>query len=377
MKKLLNLLAVSILAVTASTNLINTKVMNFSQNFKKNINFSQNNQKVQRYDSLNLVNKNILNNSINNAIQNINTNSKEINLTIDGKNYNYKDEILKIFSNKKSLLKTNNQYEQFLNQNNNYQKNQLGMSFPMNYDGVYFPWWGLGDYFYWYMSSNTVKKIQQFLGWSEPVAATAIMSILTSLGIIGAFAPVLTLMLMTLPASFYLDNVPSYDNGNGVYVGISILPSPIIFEVGSQDKYISKVNSFEVDYKFTDNDYITACVDEQGVNILLNYYYNYKPIPSDETVEKDNETVNNLVNNYLKKLSIVDKTGLGGSITNQDYTDWANTFLNVNSWSKLEHLQDFVNKNNDFHSIDIRTQRGNGEWGEQYYSQDYEIWKNS
>ncbi|WP_308149854.1 hypothetical protein [Spiroplasma sp. AdecLV25b] len=157
-----------------------------------------------------------------------------------------------------------------------------------------------------------------------------------------------------------------------------MLPIPIICQSGSQDEYISKINSFEVDYKVFDSDYITSCVDEQGVNTLLNYYYNYKPIPSDTTLENDDQTVNNLVNNYLKKALIrIDNTGLGGSITNQDYIDWSNTFLNINSWPSWEHLQNFVNKNNDFYSIDIRTQRGTDEWGERYYSSDYEIWKNS
>jgi len=155
------LLTVSVLIGTSGVNLVNTKCFtNNASSFKNSLTTQQNNnQTMTRYDSLNLVNEKSLNNAINSTIKNINKKCKnDINWTVNGKNYNYKNELLKVFSNKENLLTTNNQYEQFLSQNNNYQKNNLGLSFPMNYDGVYFPWWGFGDYFYWYMSSAILLK---------------------------------------------------------------------------------------------------------------------------------------------------------------------------------------------------------------------------
>ncbi|WP_342257773.1 hypothetical protein [Spiroplasma endosymbiont of Nomada ruficornis] len=339
---------------------------------------------MQRYDSLNLVDTQNLNSAINITIKNINDKcKKDINYTVNEKNYNYKYELLKIFSNTDNLLKTNNQYEQYLNQSNNCQKNKLGISFPMNYNGVYFPWWGFGDYFYWYMSSNTVKKIQQYLAYGQASFVLAVNSILLASGIGSPLIPLVDACLLTFTASWYMDNVSSYDNGKGVYLGISILPAPTIFEVGSQDKYISEVNSFEVDYKFLAADYITTCIDEQGVNFLLNYY----------NKNNNDNFADNVINPYLKQLTPVDHTGAGGSITNQDYTDWSNDFVqNDPFWTNNvyhSHLKDFVFYHLNFRSIDIRTQRGDtyshdpslGPYPDKdiyrEYSNTWEIWKNS
>ncbi|MBP1527281.1 MAG: hypothetical protein H9Q66_05105 [Spiroplasma ixodetis] len=374
MKKLLSLLTVSVLIGTSGVNLVNTKLFtNNASGFKNRLTTQQNNnQTMTRYDSLNLVNEKSLNNAINSTIKNINKKCKnDINWTVNGKNYNYKNELLKVFSNKENLLTTNNQYEQFLSQNNNYQKNNLGLSFPMNYDGVYFPWWGLGDYFYWYMSSDTVKKIQQYLAYGQAAFVLAVNSILLASGVGGPLITLVDACLFTFTASWYMDNVPSFDNGNGVYLGISILPAPTIFEVGSQDKYISKVNSFEVDYKAFDGDYITACVDEQGVNFLLNYYNYYVNNQDFVLAEK-------YFLPYLKSLKPIDNTGWGGSITEKDYTDWGFSFwLNDNRIARKNGtkslLENFVNQNPNFKSIDIRTQRDSVAMD----AETWEIWKNS
>lgn len=123
----------------------------------------------------------------------------------------------------------------------------------MNYNGVYFPWWGFGHYFYWYMSSDVYQKFYKVFGWgnTNTITDAAIMAFLGSCKIAAEFLPVLGLMLLTLASSFYIDTgLKEYNDGNGIYLGISILPSPTIFEIGNQDKYISKVNSFEVDYRF-------------------------------------------------------------------------------------------------------------------------------
>ncbi|WJG71372.1 hypothetical protein [Spiroplasma ixodetis] len=327
---------------------------------------------MQRYDSLNLVDNQDLNDAIHSTINNINNKcKKDINYTVNGKNYNYKDQLLKIFSNKDNLLKTNNQYEQYLIQSNNYQKNKLGISFPMNYNGVYFPWWGFGDYFYWYMSSNTVKKIQQYLAYGQPAFVLAVNSILLASGVGGLLITLVDACLFTFTATWYMDKVASFDSGNGVYLGISILPAPTIFEVGSQDKYISKVNFFEVDYRFLAADYITTCLDEQGVNLLLNLYnqpYETKALYSDT------------INNYLKSLKSIDKTGAGGYISKWDYQTLTYTFImkdnqgfasGYGSYSKLQKL---ANDIKDFKSIDIRTTRTDPEGS---YNNYYQIWKNS
>lgn len=314
----------------------------------------QNNQKVQRYDSLNLVDEKTLNDAFSNTIKNINAKANvKTNINFEGKSYNYKDSLIKFFSNKQNLMNTNNQYEQFLNQSNNYQKNKLGISFPMNYNGLYFPWWGFGNYFYWYMSSDVYQKFYKAFGWGQPFSASAVLAFLKYVGIAAESIPLLALMLMALPASFYIDTAfQKYDDGKGIYLGISILPAPIIFEIGNQDKYISKTNSFEVDYKFCAADYMTTCIDEQGVNYLLNYY----------NQQNTDDFANNVLTPYLKQLTPIDHTGLGGGITNQDYTDWSQSFVqNDPFWvNKIyhSHLKDFVYFHPHFETIDIRTQRG-------------------
>lgn len=383
MKKILSLLTASVLVGTSGVNLVNTKLFtNNTSNSKTILTTTQQNntQAMTRYDSLNLVNEKSLNNAINSTIKNINKKCKnDINWTVNGKNYNYKNELLKVFSNKENLLTTNNQYEQFLSKNNNYQKNNLGLSFPMNYDGVYFPWWGFGDYFYWYMSSDTVKKVQQYLAYGQAAFVLAVNSILLASGVGGPLITLVDACLFTFTASWYMDNVPSYDNGNGVYLGISILPAPTIFEVGSQDKYISKVNSFEVDYRFLAADYITTCIDEQGINYLLNYY----------NKNNSDNFADNVISPYLKQLTAVDHTGAGGSITNQDYTDWSHSFIqNDPFWTNNiyhSHLKDFIFYNPNFRSIDIRTKRGYNTTVMEdpydpihhHYDDTWEIWKNS
>lgn len=373
MKKILSMLAISILVGTSSTNLVNNNIISInSQSLNKVLNktkFTEKNKTLQRYDSLNLVDTQNLNSALNSTIKNINDRcKKDINYTVNEKNYNYKDELLKIFSNKDNFLKTNNQYEQYLNKSNNCQKNKLGISFPMNYNGLYFPWWGFGDYFYWYMSSDTVKKIQQYLGYGQASFVLAVNAILLASGVGGPLITLVDACLLTFTASWYMDNVPSYDNGNGVYLGISILPAPTIFEVGSQDKYISEVDSFEVDYKAFDGDYITACVDEQGVNFLLNYYDN----------NQDFILAEKYFLPYLKSLKPIDNTGWGGSITEKDYTDWGFSFwLNDNIIARKNGtksvLENFVNQNPNFKSIDIRTQRDSAAMD----AETWEIWKNS
>lgn len=382
MKKLISLLGAMTLVGTSGANLVNTKLFtNNVSSYKNSLTTQQNNNQVMtRYDSLNLVDEKTLNDGISKTTKKINDNCKDINLPINGKNVNYKDELLNIFSNKENLLKTNNQYEQFLNKNSNYQKDKLGISFPMNYDGVYFPWWGFGDYFYWYMSSDTVKKIQQYLAYGQAGFVLAVNSILLASGVGGPLITLVDTCLFTFTASWYIDNVPSYDNGNGVYLGISILPSPIIFEVGSQDKYISKVNSFEVDYRFLAADYITTCIDEQGINYLLNYY---------NKNNSDNFFADNVISPYLKQLTPVDHTGASGSITNQDYTDWSHSFVqNDPFWTNNiyhSHLKDFIFYNPNFRSIDIRTKRGYNTTVMEdpydpihhHYDDTWEIWKNS
>ncbi|WP_342257826.1 hypothetical protein [Spiroplasma endosymbiont of Nomada ruficornis] len=123
----------------------------------------------------------------------------------------------------------------------------------------------------------------------------------------------------------------------------------------NQDKYISKVNSFEVDYKFLVSDYITACIDEQGVNFILNYYNNYSDESSWISAEK-------YLLPYLKSLKPINNTSWGDSITEKDYKDWAWRFwLNDSRLAKKNNsksiLENYVNKKPDFKSIDIRSQR--------------------
>ncbi|WP_342266481.1 hypothetical protein [Spiroplasma endosymbiont of Villa modesta] len=112
-------------------------------------------------------------------------------------------------------------------------------------------------------------------------------------------------------------------------------------------------------------------IDEQGVNFILNYYNNYSDESSWISAEK-------YLLPYLKFLKPIDNTGWGGSITEKDYKDWAWSFwLNDSRLAKKNNsksiLENYVNKNSDFKSIDIRTQRsGLGD-----ADLTWEIWKNS
>lgn len=111
---------------------------------------------------------------------------------------------------------------------------------------------------------------------------------------------------------------------------------------------------------------------------LLNYY-----------TKNNNTFADNLISPYLKQLTLIDNTGWGGSITNQDYTDWVHSFIQNDSFSlnkkNHSHLKDFVNDNPNFKSIYIRTQRGfwSGAMDDYplpckyVYSDTWEIWKNS
>jgi len=379
MKSLLKSLAVLTLSSVSGLSLTNFSFQNAkvvkTLNINNKSNLKANNTPFKRYDSLNLVNSDALNTANQKAIKTIQNTKNISNKTFNGQTY--QDALLQIFNNK-LFLKNNNKYENLLSNNQN--SSSLGISFPMNYNGVYFPWWGFGDYFYWYISSDVVKKINQLIGWGEPITATAILSVLTSCGIIGPFAASLGIMLMTLPGSWYMDNVPSYDNGNGVCVGISILPSPIIFEVASQDKYVSQIDSFTVDYKFLGADYITVCLDEQGINFLLNYY--------NQNRSGDGYAVN-ILKPYFKTLTAIDNTGWGGYIQDSDYTDMAYSLINNDHFYQNNvlhsYLKDFVYYHPNFKSIDIRTQREyatTDAWDPYdpmhiHYSTDWEIWKNS
>lgn len=127
---------------------------------------------MTRYDSLNIVDEQSLNNSFSNAINNINN---KANPNLNYKNFNYKQSLIKLFNNKKNIINANNQYENFLKNKSNYQKNNLWISFPMNYNDVYFSWWGFSDYFYLYLSSSVTHEITRFI---NSAGYTAILKIL-------------------------------------------------------------------------------------------------------------------------------------------------------------------------------------------------------
>lgn len=157
------------------------------------------------------------------------------------------------------------------------------------------------------------------------------------------------------------------------------MPTPLIFEAGSQDKYISKANSFEVDYRFLAADYLTTCIDEQGVNFLLNYY----------NQKNNGDFADNVISPYLKQLTAIDDTDAGGGITNEDYSDWAHSFVQNDSFSlnnvTHSHLKDFVYNHRNFRTVDIRTKRGYNTTVPEdpydpihhHYDDTWQIWKNS
>lgn len=311
------------------------------------------NENIQRYDSLSLVNPTDLANAISQTTAKINS-TPDYSQTVDGVTYDYHDLLLQVLD-QQSLVKESNKYDNFLAK----KSNNISSIYPSNYTGVYFPWWGFGDYFYLYLSSKNVKAIDQIMKVLPETTIPAIIAVLKYFEFSASVIGLLSVILGAFPASWLAKNPASYDDGQGVYLGISILPLPVIYEVGKQSDYASTIDTFSVDYAFLAHDYITLCTDEQGINLIANYV--------NKNIDKDTFKA------ALKGMKPVDGTGWFGGILDNDYDDFiaaidtSDPYTNKEA-KKSSKIIDF-SKSQTFNSINIQTRRST--------ATDYEYWKNS